>query len=126
LRKGGGFESIVRLSQQHQLSSYDAAYLDLAVVEGLPLATLDKNLRAAAKRAEIELLKFAKRCLIRQASYPWMQLFSGSPAIPTAWSAGKNRQKSKSISRKDAKSLKAQRRQNNISLRDLASWRELF
>jgi predicted nucleic acid-binding protein len=37
--------------------SYDAAYLDLAVVEGLPLATLDKNLRAAAKRAGVELLR---------------------------------------------------------------------
>jgi len=51
------YSSIVRLSQQHQLSSYDAAYLDLAVVEGLPLATLDKNMRAAAKRAGVELLK---------------------------------------------------------------------
>jgi predicted nucleic acid-binding protein len=53
------YSSIVRLSQQHQLSSYDAAYLDLAVTESLPLATLDKNLRAAAKRAGVELLKFA-------------------------------------------------------------------
>lgn len=51
------YSSIVRLSQQHQLSSYDAAYLDLAVAENLPLATLDKNLRAAAKRAGVELLK---------------------------------------------------------------------
>jgi len=32
--------------------------LDLALVEGLPLATLDKNLRAAAKHAGVELLKF--------------------------------------------------------------------
>ena len=51
------YSSIVRLSQQHQLSSYDAAYLDLALVEGLPLATLDKNLRAAAKRAGVRLFK---------------------------------------------------------------------
>jgi predicted nucleic acid-binding protein len=41
-----------------KLSSYDAAYLDLALVEGLPLATLDKNLRAATKRAGVELLNF--------------------------------------------------------------------
>jgi predicted nucleic acid-binding protein len=53
------YSSVVRLSQQHQLSSYDAAYLDLAVAESLPLATLDKNLRAAAKRTGVELLKFA-------------------------------------------------------------------
>ncbi len=52
------YSSIARLSQQHQLSSYDAAYLDLAVAEGLPLATLDKNLVAAAKRAGVELLRF--------------------------------------------------------------------
>jgi predicted nucleic acid-binding protein len=53
------YSSILRISRQHQLSSYDAAYLDLALVEGLPLAALDKNLRAAAKRAGVELLKFA-------------------------------------------------------------------
>lgn len=52
------YSSVFRLSQQHQLSSYDAAYLDLAVVEGLPLATLDKNLRAAAQRAGVERLTF--------------------------------------------------------------------
>jgi len=34
-----------------------SAYLDLAVTESLPLATLDKNMRAAAKRAGVELLK---------------------------------------------------------------------
>lgn len=50
------YSSIARLSQRYQLSSYDAAYLDLAVAEDLPLATLDNNLRAAAKRAGVELL----------------------------------------------------------------------
>ena len=55
------YSSIVRLSQHHQLSSYDAAYLDLASVESLPLATLDKNLRAAAKRVGVELLRFPNR-----------------------------------------------------------------
>jgi predicted nucleic acid-binding protein len=50
------YTSILRISRQHQLSSYDAAYLDLALVEGLPLATLDKNLRAAAKRSGVEFL----------------------------------------------------------------------
>jgi predicted nucleic acid-binding protein len=55
---GRAYTSVLRISRQHQLSSYDAAYLDLALVEGLPLATLDKNLHAAAKRAGVELLRF--------------------------------------------------------------------
>jgi predicted nucleic acid-binding protein len=54
---GRSYSSIVRLSRQHQLSSYDAAYLDLALIEGVALATLDKNLRAAARACGVELLK---------------------------------------------------------------------
>lgn len=49
------YSSIFRMSCRYQLSSYDAAYLDLAVFQGLPLATLDKNLRAAARHARIEI-----------------------------------------------------------------------
>jgi len=49
------FSSILRISRQYQLSSYDAAYLDLALFQGLPLATLDKNLRSAAKSSGAEL-----------------------------------------------------------------------
>ena len=37
----------------HQLTAYDAVYLELARREGLPLATLDKRLRAAAAKAGI-------------------------------------------------------------------------
>jgi len=37
------------------LSAYDSVYLDLALKEGLPLATLDRTLRSAAKQAGIEL-----------------------------------------------------------------------
>jgi predicted nucleic acid-binding protein len=47
----------VRLCRQHQLSSYDAAYLDLALIEGVAIATLDKNLRTAARACGVELLK---------------------------------------------------------------------
>lgn len=36
-----------------QLTTYDAVYLELARREGLPLATLDKGLRAAATKAGI-------------------------------------------------------------------------
>jgi predicted nucleic acid-binding protein len=40
-----------------QLTAYDAVYLDLARREGVPLATLDKALRAAAHKAGVGLLK---------------------------------------------------------------------
>jgi len=53
---GRSYSSILRLCRQHRLSSYDAAYLDLAQIEGVPLATLDKNLRAAARASAVELL----------------------------------------------------------------------
>jgi predicted nucleic acid-binding protein len=39
------------------LTSYDAMYIDLALNENLPLATLDKGLRAAAVKAGLALLK---------------------------------------------------------------------
>jgi len=39
-----------------QLTAYDASYLDLARREGLPLATLDKSLASAAKKAGVAIL----------------------------------------------------------------------
>ncbi len=47
------FSRILSLARIYNLSSYDAAYLELAIREGLPLATLDKDLRKAARRAEV-------------------------------------------------------------------------
>ncbi len=46
----------LRLAERHRLTLYDAAYLELAVRRGLPLATLDEELRAAAQREGVELL----------------------------------------------------------------------
>jgi len=37
------------------LSSYDAAYLELAIRESIPLASLDKNLLKAAKKAGVQI-----------------------------------------------------------------------
>ena len=45
------------LARKYQLSSYDGIYLQLAVDARLPLATLDKGLRAAAVKAGVALLK---------------------------------------------------------------------
>jgi predicted nucleic acid-binding protein len=46
----------VRFAERHRLTLYDAAYLELAKRRGLSLATLDKELRAAAKGEKITLL----------------------------------------------------------------------
>ena len=43
------------LAREHALSAYDAAYLELAMREKLPLATLDADLRKAANRAGLKL-----------------------------------------------------------------------
>ena len=42
-------------ARTHQVSAYDAAYLRLAAKTGLPLATLDKQMRRAARRSGIHL-----------------------------------------------------------------------
>ena len=44
------------LASKYKLSSYDAAYLELAQRTRSPLATLDKKLRSACRAAGIELL----------------------------------------------------------------------
>ena len=49
------FSRTLSLSRAYNLSSYDAAYLELAIREGLPLATLDRDLRKAAQRADVLL-----------------------------------------------------------------------
>jgi predicted nucleic acid-binding protein len=49
-------DAVLRLARTHRLSVYDAAYLELAQREGLPLATLDADLRRAASDAGVELL----------------------------------------------------------------------
>lgn len=47
---------IFALARTHNVSSYDASYLDLAMRKGLPIATLDKNLSDAARRSNVPLL----------------------------------------------------------------------
>jgi predicted nucleic acid-binding protein len=47
---------VLTLGRAHNLSSYDAAYLELAIRLGFPLATLDMRLRHAASQASVPLL----------------------------------------------------------------------
>jgi len=44
---------VLGLARAHRLSAYDAAYLELALRRGLPLATLDEKLKAAALAAGV-------------------------------------------------------------------------
>lgn len=50
------FTHLLGLCRTHRLTSYDAMYLDLALRRQLPLATLDDDLRKAAKRSGVSLL----------------------------------------------------------------------
>ncbi len=42
------FTDVLTLARTNRLTSYDAAYLELALREGLPLATLDERLKRVA------------------------------------------------------------------------------
>jgi predicted nucleic acid-binding protein len=46
----------LHLAERHQLTLYDAAYLELALRRDLPLATLDEDLRRAASAEKVALL----------------------------------------------------------------------
>jgi predicted nucleic acid-binding protein len=46
----------LRLADRHHLTVYDAAYLELALRRKIPLATLDRQLRATAASNGVELL----------------------------------------------------------------------
>jgi predicted nucleic acid-binding protein len=50
---GRAWRETLALARAERLTTYDAAYLELAVRSGLPLATKDKALLAAAKRVGI-------------------------------------------------------------------------
>lgn len=51
-------QQILPLARTNRLTAYDAAYLELAVREGLPLATIDGDLRKAASAAGAPLVEF--------------------------------------------------------------------
>lgn len=49
-------KAIYPLANRYGLTIYDASYLELAQRRKLPLATLDKQLRAAARKARVKVL----------------------------------------------------------------------
>jgi predicted nucleic acid-binding protein len=46
------------LAELHRLTAYDAAYLELVKRVGLTLATLDDDLRKAARAEGVELVEY--------------------------------------------------------------------
>jgi predicted nucleic acid-binding protein len=50
-------KDLLALGRASDLSSYDAAYLELAMRQGLPIATLDSGLIEAVKRVDVPLLE---------------------------------------------------------------------
>ncbi len=50
------WSSAVVVARAHNLSVYDGTYLDLAMREGMPLATRDRALRRAARKLGVAVL----------------------------------------------------------------------
>lgn len=53
--------NVLPLARAHELSAYDAAYLELSLRHSAPLATLDGKLRKAAKETGTELFGVTRR-----------------------------------------------------------------
>jgi len=51
------YDDVYALAQEHGLTVYDAAYLDLAIRERLPLASLDGQLVRAAQKAGVPIFR---------------------------------------------------------------------
>ena len=49
-------DPVTRVATTHQLTVYDAAYLELAQREGVPLATADRALAVAARKSGVPLV----------------------------------------------------------------------
>lgn len=49
-------DDILRLGRTHQLTACDAAYVELAIREAIPLATFDEAIRNCAPQARITVL----------------------------------------------------------------------
>lgn len=50
------WREVSALASRHRLTTYDATYLELAIRLALPLATLDRRMRAAASAEGVPLL----------------------------------------------------------------------
>lgn len=51
-------KDLLALGRANHLSSYDSAYLDIAMRKDCPIATLDKKLIEVAKKVDVTVLEF--------------------------------------------------------------------
>jgi len=58
---GNHIRNVLPLAREYGLSAYDAAYLELSIRHGAPLATLDDRLENAAKQAGVTIFSGAHR-----------------------------------------------------------------
>jgi predicted nucleic acid-binding protein len=49
-------EALMDIARRRKLTVYDAAYLELAIREGVPLATLDQDLETAARAEGVAMI----------------------------------------------------------------------
>ncbi|MGH9632986.1 MAG: type II toxin-antitoxin system VapC family toxin [Bryobacteraceae bacterium] len=52
---GESVSKVLPLAREYSLSAYDAAYIELAIRQGAPLATIDGGLRKAARKAGVRI-----------------------------------------------------------------------
>src|SRR5712671_1264135 len=57
LSEPASYDDVFSLAQQHGLTVYDAAYLDLAIQERVTIASLDGQLVRTAQRAGVQLFQ---------------------------------------------------------------------
>jgi predicted nucleic acid-binding protein len=57
IQPGRAFDQILAVARQQKLTEYDAAYVELALRFGLPLATLDDKVKQAAGLVGIKLVR---------------------------------------------------------------------
>lgn len=50
------FDDMLGLAREHRVTAYDACYIELALRAGLPLATVDAGMRAAARRLGLAIV----------------------------------------------------------------------
>ena len=58
---GEHMNSILPIAREYGLTAYDAAYLELSIRHGAPLATLDAKLQKAARKAGTAIFEGAAR-----------------------------------------------------------------
>ena len=58
---GEQVRGVLPIAREYNLSAYDAAYLELSIRHGAPLATLEMKLRKGARKAEIAIFEAGTR-----------------------------------------------------------------